>query len=136
MTLRGLIFRYLLTYVALLVVLGHLLELAGLHANFGLFVVLLIGASYWPCLLYGKRNGHFLDKRETRQVVVGLTLIDLSFQILFGNLPLPGSAPWPYIATRFLLLLGVHGAIIALVVRLAGRRLSRLGIGPPSRQPA
>jgi hypothetical protein len=127
MTIKGVVIRFLLTYVLLLLVLGQILSMLGVPANEAIFIGVLAGSSFWPCLLYGKRNGRYFTGRDKLIAIQIMLLIDVTFQILFGNVLLPGMAPLVEVALSFVILLLLHAAVLMLVTRLAGRLLARQG---------
>lgn len=127
MTIKGVVFRYLLTYVGLVLVLGQVLSLVGIKANEGIFIGLLVGAGLWPCLAFARRNGRYFDRSEKTLVISVFLLIDLLFQILFGNLLLPGMATLVEVLLAFAVVVVLHVVVIALVVQWAGRMAARSG---------
>lgn len=129
MTYPGVIVRYLSSYALLLLM---LCEGLGLRANALLFLGALLLCSAWPCLLYGRRNGHYLAPTEALHVIAGMTLIDMVVQIRFGNVLMPGTAPAPFVAASFFIVVGLHGALLTLVVTGVGHLLRRLGWVRPS----
>ncbi|WP_028239396.1 ABZJ_00895 family protein [Stutzerimonas azotifigens] len=128
MTIKGVVLRYLLTYVGLLLLLGQALSMLGIGANEGIFIGLLVGSGLWPCLMFGRRNGRYFDRSEKTLVVASFLLIDLIFQIIFGNLLLPGMAPLLEVLLAFAVLVLLHAVVITLVVQWAGRLLARKGL--------
>ncbi len=128
MSIPGVILRYLLTYVLLVVVVGRILAFAEVGANAALFFGIIVGAAYWPLLRYGRRNRRYFSSADKIHVIAAMTLIDLAFQALLGNVLLPGSAPSLYAFYSLAIVVWLHGALITLVVQFAGRRLRREGI--------
>lgn len=128
MTIKAVVLRYLLTYVGLLLLLGQLLSMLGVGANEGVFIGLLAGAGLWPCLVFGRRNGRYFDRGEKTTVISAFLLIDLLFQILFGNILLPGMAPLVEVLLAFAMVAVLHAVVLTLIVQWAGRMLASKGL--------
>lgn len=130
MTLKGVVFRFLITYFLLLVAIGQILHWVGIRPNESLFIGMLVGSTLWPCLAFGRRNGRYFNTREKGIAVAVLLLIDMCIQIVLGNVPLPGIGGVALLdSLAYLGLIGtLHAAVIAFFINFAGRQLLRQGV--------
>lgn len=130
MSIKGVVFRFLCTYLLLLVAIGQILYWVGIRPNESLFIGMLIGATLWPCLAFGRRNGRYFSGSEKKTVIAVLLLIDMCIQILFGNVPLPGMNGITLLdSLAYFGLIGIlHAAVIAFFLNFAGKQLAKQGL--------
>lgn len=130
MTVKGVVARFLITYILLLVAIGQILHWIGIRSNEAMFIGMLIGSTLWPCMAFGWRNRRYFTSGEQRLTIAILLLIDICIQVLFGNVPLPGMSGLSLLDSlaRFGLLLILHAAVIAFFVNFAGKQLVKQGV--------
>ena len=83
MTIKGVLFRFLLIYFVLLFVAGiavSILGIRGSHSYIGFGI--LVGCVLWVCSVFIKKNGRYFSDAEKIAVVVGMIVIDLLLQSL------------------------------------------------------
>ena len=136
MTVPGVIVRYFLTYLLLVVVVGQILSRAGMAPNELMFLGIIVGAAQWPCLMYGRKNRHYFSTTDKIHVIAAMTLTDMVFQVVFGNLLMPATAPLLPVFLSFLIVVGLHGALITGLVLFTGRQLRRQGWIDPNNDTA
>jgi hypothetical protein len=78
MTIKGVLFRFLLIYVALHLPAGLVIGLLGIRAgtittsvNLGILFFSVV----WVCMAFAKKNGRYFSSTERRAVVVGMIAI-------------------------------------------------------------
>lgn len=131
MSITNLLFRFFIVYLALLVVTGVVLSYLGIQSNSGVNVGLLIGALYYVCTEFGKKNSRYFTKNEKILVVFGLIAVNIFVQLLltlgysaatntnFGSKAL-------IFSIGFLALL--HGFLIYFIVGSIGKTLVKTKI--------
>ena len=115
MTLKGLLLRFFLGYLALLIVAGLTLSYFEIKGNSGLNVGILAGMIYWVCFSFGQKNGRYFTKREKTTVVIGLIAIDIILQLLLSLAALLDQNLSPS-AGPLIFALGFVGLLHALVI--------------------
>lgn len=128
MTIKAVVFRYLVAYLALFFGLTIVLSILGIQANLLVIAGLLFGAAYWPCLAFGKQTQRYFSRREKVNLIVNMSFIDLLGQIVVGNVMLPGTASLGEVVMSFILVLWAHAAFLTLIVQGVGWQLKRQGI--------
>ena len=132
MTIKNLLFRFLLVYAGLMIVAWLLLVLLRFENFIGLDAAMLFGAITVVCTKFAKKNGRFFTNEEKRQVVFGMLGIDLVIQFFLLLLPLllpnaKGIPPGPLLV--MLAIVGVlHLMVIFIFVTLEKRFLIKQGI--------
>ena len=115
MTIKGLLLRFFLGYLALLIVAGLTLSYFEIKSNSGLNTGILVGIIYWVCFSFGQKNGRYFTKREKTTVVIGLIAIDLILQLLLSLAALSGKN-LSLGADPLVFALGFVGLLHALVI--------------------
>jgi hypothetical protein len=82
MSIAGVLVRFVLAYVLLMVAAGVVMNLLGIKSNSGVNVGILIGATLWPCMAFGQKNGRYFTPSEKTVVVLGMIAIDLALQLV------------------------------------------------------
>jgi hypothetical protein len=82
MTIKGVLWRFALAYMAALFAAGYVIRLLGFESGTGVNVAILAGCVLWVCGAFGKANGRYFTSREKAVVVVGLLLIDVALQFV------------------------------------------------------
>lgn len=82
MSTTNLLFRFFIVYLALLVISGIVLSYFGIQSNSGVNAGVLIGALYYVCMEFGKKNNRYFTKNEKFLVVLGLIAINIFVQLL------------------------------------------------------
>ena len=91
MSILGVLGRFTLIYIVLIIVVGFTLNYMGIGSNSGVNVGILVGAIFWVCSSFAKKNGRYFDKGEKTKVVAGFIVINIAIQAIFGAAALVGS---------------------------------------------
>ena len=84
MGVSGVLGRFTLIYMVLIIAMGAVLHFLGAGGNSGVNIAILLVTVFWMCSAFAKKNGRYFDKSEKTKVVVGLILINITIQGLFG----------------------------------------------------
>jgi len=82
MTIKSLLIRFFLSYVALLIIVGITLSYLGIKGGSWANTGILIGLLYWVCMSFGQKNKRYFTKNEKIATVIGIIVIDLVVQAL------------------------------------------------------
>ena len=85
MSISGVLIRFLLAYIVLMVVAVVGLQIIGITSNAGVNIGILIGAVYWSCMSFGTKNGRYFSSSEKSKVVWGMIGINLALQSVIGG---------------------------------------------------
>ncbi len=86
MTVKGVLLRFFLGYIALSVIVGVVLNALKIDIGSAVNTGIIIGLIYWVCLSFGKVNGRYFTKQEKTTTVIGLISIDVALQLVFSLL--------------------------------------------------
>ena len=115
MTIKGLLLRFFLGYLVLIIVAGVILNYFSLKGGSWINTGILIGLVFWVCLSFGQKNKRYFTKDEKIATVLGMIAIDLLLQILLSVAAL--SATDAHLGvTPFVLALGFIGLLHGLVI--------------------
>jgi hypothetical protein len=122
--------RFLAVYLGLAVagIVGF--SLAGVKPVSGLNVAILIGAVYWACLAFGKKNARYFTPVEKKRVVWGMVAIDVALQmavmlsVLGSGMAEGGAVIVPMLAALAFVSL-LHAALIYFFVGNAGKLFAK-----------
>lgn len=136
MTLAKLLIRFTGLYVLCLFVAAVALHYAGLGGGGGVNTAILMGCTAWVCHAFGRSERHYLSGTQKALLVVGVTAINFSLQILvlaMATTLQPATEP----ASLGIVALGVGvvsliqaGCVYAMVWAV-GRALAKQGIAAP-----
>jgi hypothetical protein len=130
-SIKGVLWRFLLVYTALIVAAGLAMNYFGMKSNSGINIGLLAGSIVWVCGAFGKRNKRYFTDKEKSVVVLGLVAIDLTLQLLLGAAALSQS-PTGLNINALILAVGLVGILHAIAiyffVGLAKKPLIKQGI--------
>lgn len=124
MTLRQLLIRFTVTYIAALIVLAVVVSWLDLKAGTSINTSALLAATLYACMTFCEKNGRRLSADEATKAWRGMLAIDLSLQILIVALMAlvslaPGLLSGPVLfALVFVGLL--HAAGLYAMVRYSG----------------
>ena len=123
MSISGVLWRFLGSYLVLMIAAVVALQLLGIATNSGVNVGILIGAVLWPCMAFGTKNKRYFTASEKRKVIWGMIGINLLLQLLVGGGALAAEGKLSAGALGFaLLFVGVlHSLAIAYFVGLGGK---------------
>lgn len=135
MSIRGLLIRFGVAYVALIFVVGNLFGLLGIANGHGgevntvVLLATVMAVTMWFC----QKNGRPMEPGEKRRAALGMWAIDMAFQALMTLFVLGPSnqglmSRW--VLAIFVVIAVVHGLLIFAVVRMA----SRLSAGSAARR--
>lgn len=93
MTLRQLLIRFTLTYIAALIVLGFVVSWLNLKASTSINSSALLAAALYACMTFCEKNGRRLSADEVTKAWVGMLAIDLCLQVLIVLIALGSLAP-------------------------------------------
>ncbi|RYX89828.1 MAG: hypothetical protein EOO28_31505 [Comamonadaceae bacterium] len=85
MTISGVLRRFFLAYVVLIIVVAVAFQLLGIASSSGVNVGILIGAVLWPCLAFAEKNGRYFTPAEKKTVVWSMIAINLALQLVVGG---------------------------------------------------
>lgn len=128
MTLKALLIRFALIYIAIAVVIGVGLTLFDIKGNSGVNIAALIGAVMWSCMSFANKNQRYFTPEEKKQAVIGMVAIDLLIQLLgvFLISAATGVAmPFGIAAIAFLVIGVLHAIAVYIFVGLAGRQYAK-----------
>lgn len=80
MTVRALLIRFFLTYVALMAVASAILTIFDLGKSSGINVAILVSALAYACMSFAQKNGRYLTAPEKKATILGIIGIDLAIQ--------------------------------------------------------
>ncbi len=128
MSIAGLLIRFTLIYVGLMIGLSIVISLLGIKPDSAVNTSALIGAVLAACLWFANKNKRFLDQPEKKTAVLGMWGIDLAMQLLMtlGMSVLSGkqfSFSALLLAMAFIGVL--HGIGIYLMVVVAGKNYAK-----------
>ncbi len=82
MSIPGLLVRFTVVYLLLLVVVALLLGLVGVRGNSGVNVSVLVGSVMGCCIWFADKNGRYFSESERPLVILGMTAVDVLMQLL------------------------------------------------------
>lgn len=82
MTVKGLLFRFFVAYLGLLIIAGLTLSYFAIKGNSGINTGILFGLVYGVCTWFGHKNKRYFTKDEKIVTVIGLIVIDVFVQLL------------------------------------------------------
>jgi hypothetical protein len=91
MTIKGLLLRFFLGYLALLIGAGLTLSYFGIKGGSWVNTGILIGLVYWVCMSFGQKNKRYFTKNEKIATVLGIIAIDLLLQFVLSAAALSGT---------------------------------------------
>lgn len=91
MTVKGLLFRFFVGYLVLLIVAGLTLSHFGIKGGTWVDTGILFGLIFWVCMSFGQKNGRYFTKSEKTTTVLGIIAIDLLLQFLLSLAAISGS---------------------------------------------
>lgn len=128
MTMGRLMWRFVLVYSVLMVLVGLALHWLDVRGTAGLNIGVLAGTVFWACASFAQCSGRWFEPGEQATVVLGFAAINLLLQAGFGLLALAGQ---PFVWQALLIglaLVGVlHTLLIWAFVRVTRLALSRNG---------
>lgn len=83
MTIMGLLLRFFLVYLVAIIGAGYLFSYLEIKAS-GINIAILIGCIIWLCGSFGKKNGRYFTGNEKTAVILGILVIDIAYQLIFG----------------------------------------------------
>jgi len=92
LTIKGLLFRFFIGYLVLLIVAGLTLSFFGIKGGSWVNTGILIGLIFWVCMSFGQKNGRYFTKSEKTTTVLGIIAIDLLLQLLLSLAATSGSS--------------------------------------------
>jgi hypothetical protein len=97
-----------------------------------LSTAVLIGAIYWACLEFGKKNKRDFTKKEKTAVIFGFISVDLSLQFAFSIVTVfVGESTMGLIrqvAFGFLLVGSLHALVIYYILRSSEKIIARQSV--------
>jgi hypothetical protein len=131
MTIKDVLIRFSLTYVALLItvfLISALLKYVGVSIpSLGIFI--LIMSTFYTCQTFAKKNKRYFTNEEEKQVIIGFFIINL---IVEGILSALGAIAGTLRGTALLIAIGlvviINPIIIYIFVGLAKINLKKRGI--------
>ncbi|WP_018938282.1 MULTISPECIES: ABZJ_00895 family protein [unclassified Thioalkalivibrio] len=131
MSIKGLLFRFVLLYFALSIaamVAGAYVDLDQAGTAIGMGILAL--AVVWPCESFGRRNGRYLSRAEKWRVIAAMIALLLGTQI-----PLTLLVMWAEGIALDAVMLGIVGGVALLyagtvvaMVNFTGRNLRKRGL--------
>ncbi|AKJ94035.1 hypothetical protein TVD_01020 [Thioalkalivibrio versutus] len=131
MSIKGLLFRFVLLYCALSIaamVAGAYFDLDQAGTAIGMGILAL--AVVWPCESFGRRNGRYLSRAEKWRVIAAMIAVLLGTQI-----PLTLLVMWAEGIALDAVMLGIVGGVALLyagtvvaMVNFTGRNLRKRGL--------
>ena len=91
MTVKGLLFRFFVGYLGLLIVAGLVLNHFGIKGGSWVHTGILIGIIFWVCMSFGQKNRRYFTKSEKTATVLGIIAIDLLLQFVLSVATISGS---------------------------------------------
>jgi FlaA1/EpsC-like NDP-sugar epimerase len=130
-SVKGLLFRFMLLYAALMFAAGIVMNHFGLEGATGVSIGILGGCVFWVCGAFAKKNGRYFSGTEKWAVVLGLLAIVLFLQFLFVAVALSESPEGVNLEALIfaVVFVGVlHGIAIYFFVGLARKPLIKKGV--------
>ncbi|WP_019568451.1 ABZJ_00895 family protein [Thioalkalivibrio sp. ALMg13-2] len=131
MSIKGLLFRFVLLYFSLSIaamVAGAYVDLDQAGTAIGMGILAL--AVVWPCESFGRRNGRYLSRAEKWRVIAAMIAVLLGTQI-----PLTLLVMWAEGVALDAVMLGIVGGVALLyagtvvaMVNFTGRNLRKRGL--------
>lgn len=132
MTVKGVLWRFTLAYIAALVLVGYTLNYFGIKGGSGINTAILMGCIFWVCSAFAKANKRYFTASEKTAVVLGLILIDIVFQWSVSWLVLsqkhPSSSPGGALLFATLFIGTLHAILIYFLVGAVKKSLVKQGI--------
>lgn len=91
MSIMGVLGRFTLIYIVLIIMVGATLNYLDIGINSGVNIGILVGTIFWVCTAFAKKNGRYFDKGEKFKVVLGFIIINIVIQVVFGTAAVIGS---------------------------------------------
>lgn len=131
MTVLGVLGRFALVYIALIIIAGAILNYLGVSSSGGVNIGILIGTLCWVCTAFAKKNGRYFDKSEKIKVIAGFIIINILIQGAFSAAALVGSKQEVSLS-MMLFVLGfvglLHAAAIYFFVGVVHKSLIKNGV--------
>lgn len=131
MSIKGLLFRFVLLYFSLLIaamVAGAYVDLDQAGTAIGMGILAL--AVVWPCESFGRRNGRYLSRAEKWRVIAAMIAVLLGTQI-----PLTLLVMWAEGIALDAVMLGIGGGRRVVVCRDRGGNGELHGPQPAQARP-
>jgi len=128
MTLRGLLVRFTLIYIGLLIVIGVGFHLLGAKSGTSGNAGALIGAVMGSCLWFARANKRFFSPIEKRNVILSMIAIDLVFQTFVASallLGVPGGIGSAAMLFGILFVGSLHALVIWFFVGWSGKQFAK-----------
>ncbi|OGB24691.1 MAG: hypothetical protein A3I66_18035 [Burkholderiales bacterium RIFCSPLOWO2_02_FULL_57_36] len=127
MSILGVLIRFFLAYIVLMIVAVVALRALGIASNSGVNVGILIGAVLWPSMAFGTKNGRYFNRAEKIKVVWGMIGINLALQLLVGGgaLAAEGRLSSGALVVALAFVGVIHSVAIYYFVGLAGKLLEK-----------
>ena len=127
MSIAGVLGRFLVVYVVLMIGAIIALRLLGIASNSGVNIGVLIGAVTWPCIAFGTKNKRYFTAPEKSKVIWGMIGINLLLQLLVGGgtLAAEGKLSVGAFAIALVFVGVLHSLAIAYFVGVGGKLLDK-----------
>jgi hypothetical protein len=114
-----------------MIIAGIVMSHLGLKSNSGINIAILAGSTVWVCSAFAKKNRRYFSAKEKTSVVLGLIVINLCLQALFGSAALSQS-PSGLNTNALIFAIGfvgiLHSIAIYFFVGLAKKPLVKQGV--------
>jgi hypothetical protein len=114
-----------------MIIAGIFMSHFGITSNSGINIAILAGSVFWVCGAFAKKNGRYFSAKEKTSVVLGLIVINLCLQALFGSAALSQS-PSGLNTNALIFTIGfvgiLHSIAIYFFVGLARKPLVKQGV--------
>lgn len=125
MSISGVLIRFFLAYIVLMVVAALALHLLGIASNSGVNVGILIGAVMWSCTTFGTRKDRYFNNAEKTKVVWGMIGINLAIQLLVGGVAAQGKLSGGFLLIALAFVGVIHSVAIYYFVGLVGKTIEK-----------
>ena len=131
MTILGVLGRFALIYIVLIIIAGIIFNYLGISSSGGVNIGILLGTLCWVCTAFAKKNGRFFDKSEKTKVIAGFIIINILIQGVFSTAALVGSKQEVSVL-MMLFVLGfvglLHAAAIYFFIGVVQKSLIKQGV--------
>jgi hypothetical protein len=132
MTVKAVLIRFAIAYVALVLVTVLMNFYLDIKSGILLSTAVLIGAIYWACLEFSKKNKRDFTKKEKTAAIFGFISVDLSLQFGFSLVAVfVGEATIGLIrqvAFGFLLVGSLHALVVYYILRSSEKIIARQNV--------
>lgn len=127
MTVKGVLTRFTIAYVVLLVGGATLLVALEFKPGSSLNTAVLLGSVLYACLAFGQKNGRYFTPEEKSRVVWGMIAVNLVIQTLIGSLVLlgPGKLSAGLFFGALAFVGALHAGVIYVFVGVAGKNFAK-----------